>query len=296
MMLRLNKISILGICFSLLLTNCIAQDKTIIEESININSHQIHFYCFGSGPQTIILDVGIGESYKDWLPLLEKVSSKAQIFCYDRAGYGQSEKGSFPRNCNQVADELKLLLNKANIKGPYILLGHSLGAANLQVFATKNMKDIAGIILLDPPPLNWILGKGFPELSKMAQAETKKFESIAESMQNSKDESQIKRADFFYTLASEHKEMFSSSAQQLASIKSFKDIPLIVIASGKLNPAFGTDSTAFQIFWNEQCKVLASKSSIGKYILAVESSHHIYKDNPTIVLNALNKLLSKGKE
>ena len=183
-----------------------------------------------------------------------------------------------------------------NFKGPYILLGHSLGAANLQVFASKNSKDIAGVILLDPPPLDWILGKGFPQLSKMAQQETKNFDSLAESMKKSKDEKQGKRADFFRTLASEHKEMFSSSAQQLASIKSFKGIPLTVITSGKPNPAFGADSTAFQKFWNQQCKILASKSSKGKYILATESSHHIHKDNPAIVLNAINELLSEENQ
>ena len=89
--------------------------------------------------------------------------------------------------------------------------------------------------------------------------------------------------------------MFSSSVHQWASIKSFKDIPLRVIASGKPNPVFGADSTVFQKFWNEQCEKLATKSSHGKYILALESSHHIHRDNPAIVLNAINELLAEGK-
>lgn len=96
----------------------------------------MHYYCIGNGSPAIVLDVGFGETYRAWLPFLKKITNKVQIFCYDRAGYGQSEIGIFPRNSKTEASESKVLLEKANIKGPYLLLGHSLGALNLEVFAT----------------------------------------------------------------------------------------------------------------------------------------------------------------
>jgi hypothetical protein len=114
-------------------------------------------------------------------------------------------------------------------------------------------------------------------------------------MRNSDNNEQKKQANFFLTLASEHGEMFLSSSKQVAAIKSFKDLPLIVIASGKPNPAFGDDAVIFQEFWNDQCNQLAKKSSEGKYLLSAESSHHIHRDNPEIVLTAINELLSRSK-
>ena len=289
-----SKCQLLGICLSLLFIDCGAQNTSVIENSINIGTHRLHFYSKGSGSPTIVLDVGMGESYKDWLPLLDRISQKKLIFCYDRAGYGQSEMGPFPRNCDTAADELQKLLDKANIKGSYILVGHSLGAINLQIFAHKNIENITGMLLLDPPPLDWISGKGFPELTRMAEKQTKVFEETAESMKNSDNSEQQKQANFFLTLASEHGEMFLSSSKQLASITSFKDIPLIVIASGEPNPAFGDDAVLFQKFWNDQCKQLAERSSKGKYLLSAESSHHIHRDDQDIVLMAINELLSKS--
>lgn len=288
--MRLSICLLLAIILSILFIECGAQDSSFTAKSINIGTHQLHFYSKGSGLPTIVLDAGMAESYKDWLPLLEKISQRSQIFCYDRARYGQSEVRPFPRSSDKAADELQKLLDKTKNKGPYILISHSLGAINLQIFAHKNIENITGMLLLDPPPLDWISGKGFPKLTSMAEKQTKEFENIAESMRNSDNNEQKKQADFFMTLASEHGEMFLSSSEQVEAIKTFNDLPLIVIAAGKPNPAFGDDAVSFQKFWNDQCKQLAEKSSKGKYLLSSESGHHIHRDDPDIVLMAINEL------
>ena len=279
------------IFFFLIVTIINAQDKSVKENDVTINSHNMHYYSIGSGSPTIILETGIGETYRDWLPFLNKITDKVQIFCYDRAGYGQSGIGTLPRDSKTEAEELKALLKTAGIKGPYILLGHSLGALNLQLFASQNPKDVAGILLLDPPPLDWILGKGFPEMTKLAEQATENFKSLYEKMKTSNYAGDKQQANFFLTLSSEHGEMFSKSGKQAEAIKSFGDIPLIVIASGKANPQMGQNAEKFQKFWNDQCKKLSLRSKKGKYLLAAESSHHIHVDNPEIVLNALNELL-----
>jgi len=55
------------------------------------------------------------------------------------------------------------MLENASIPAPYVLVGHSLGALNVQVFASKYQKAVTGMILLDPPPLSFILGQEWPE-------------------------------------------------------------------------------------------------------------------------------------
>ena len=50
-------------------------------------------------------------------------------------------------------------------------------------------------------------------------------------------------------LASEHREMFSSSAQQASSIAPLGSIPLVVVASGTPNPVFGDVAEFYQEFW-----------------------------------------------
>jgi pimeloyl-ACP methyl ester carboxylesterase len=54
---------------------------------------------------------------------------------------------------------LKQLLENAEVKGPYVLVGHSLGGLNMQVFADRYPDLVSGLILLDPPPLPFITGQ-----------------------------------------------------------------------------------------------------------------------------------------
>jgi hypothetical protein len=51
---------------------------------------------------------------------------------------------------------------------------------------------------------------------------------------------------FFETLASEHEMMLSETAQQLAAVESFGNVPLIVRGAGQPKPAFGDQAQAFQ--------------------------------------------------
>ena len=291
--MRLNKKYLIGIYLFFALININAQDNRVRKNNIIVISHSMHYCCIGSGSPTIVQDVGIGETYRDWLPFLNKITNKVQIFFYDRAGYGQSEIGSLPRDSKTEATELKTLLEKTNIKGSYILLGHSLGALNLEVFVSQYANEFAGILLLDPPPLEWISGKGFLKLTRMAEHTTVNFKNFSEKIITSNSEADRQKADFFKTLASEHEEMFLASAKEALAIASFGDVPLIVIASEKANPQMGDDAVPYQKYWDEQCKKLSLKSTKGEYLLAAKNSHHIHIDNPEIVMDAINKLLSK---
>jgi len=264
------------------------------EGQVDIGSHRLHVLRLGEKPPTVVLDVGIGESYQDWLPLLNKIAARALVVAYDRAGYGRSEIGPFPRTSERAADELKALLDKAGIPGPYVLVGHSLGALNLQVFAHKYGGQTAGILLLDPPPLDWILGQGFPGLLEMAKGAGRDFAAQAQAAERSARPEDRGRAGFFRTLASEHDEFMSpAGARSIASIPSFGDKPLVVVAAGRANPLFGPDADAYQKFWNEQCRKLVAKSSRGEYVLAAESRHHIHRDAPDLVLRLVNRMLDE---
>jgi len=51
---------------------------------------------------------------------------------YGRAGYSRSEPGRLPRHSAQVAEELRVLLQGAKIRGPYVLVEQSLGGLSVR--------------------------------------------------------------------------------------------------------------------------------------------------------------------
>ncbi len=261
-------------------------------KKVNIDSHSLSMFSAGSGKPTVVIDVGFGESYNSWMQIIDSVSAYTRVIAYDRAGYGQSDPGPFPRDCQQEVIELNSMLERANVEPPYILVGHSLGGLNVQYFAYRFPGVVAGLVLLDPPPLNWLCGKaGFADLDTLANEQTQSFLSMAEQARTSPNPEDEVNAVYFETLASEHEEMFKSSAEQIAAIGSFSDLPLTVIASGKTNPRFGPLAERFQKFWVNESRAITLKSTRGRFLLLEESTHHIHRDFPQQVISEIKDIL-----
>jgi pimeloyl-ACP methyl ester carboxylesterase len=271
---------------------CSTTPQEDIDKLVDIGDYSLHIACRGEGSPTVVIDSGLGDTSARWQEFQDQVAEFGRVCTYDRAGYGTSEPGTLPRDSQRVADELKLLLDKAGEKAPYLLVGHSLGGLNAQVFAEKNPKLVAGMLLLDPPPLDFITGQAFPDLLDLLMSQTVDMKNLAEFARKSTDPEAQASADFMEALASENASLVAESATSASAIDSFGDIPLVVIASGQANPGFGVQAEAFQKFWNEQSEALAGKSASGSFLLSPESSHYLQVDDPGLIIDALRQMLA----
>jgi len=284
------------LCCQLPLAGCTASSDAPVDRQVSVGTHELHLHCQGKGSPTVVIETGSGETYESWLPLIGKLTQKTRVCAYDRAGYGQSEPGPLPRDASREADELRLLLQKAGLKGPYVLVGHSLGGLIAQVFAGKYPGLLAGAVLLDPTPLGWLTGDAFPELRLMFTQQADDLESQAAAMRSSTDPQARATADFLTMVASEMTEMLGATAEQLAAIESFGNMPLTVVAATQPDPRFGDSAQAFRQFWNEQSEELAQKSTRGVFIRAEGSSHHIHLDAPELVFDAVLEMVLHSRE
>jgi len=271
----------------LILASCARESSPPSNQLVDIGSHRLQIHLEGEGTPTVVIDAGITDQLDRLRPLQERIARVTRVLTYNRAGYGQSEPGPLPRHSGREAEELRVLLEKASATGPYVLVGHSLGALNMQVFASKYPDDVAGMVLLDPPPLSFIMGQEYRDLRAMGEQMTAEWEAIADSSAQSTDAQEKARSAFFKMIASEHREMFGESAKLAGSISTFGDIPLVVIAAGTPNPALGEVAEEYQRYWIEQSRVLAKKSNNGRFILAGEASHYLYLDVPEIVAESI---------
>jgi pimeloyl-ACP methyl ester carboxylesterase len=74
----------------------------------------------------------------------------AMSVIYDRAGTGWSDRIRLPRSAAEAAGELRELLQVAEIPGPYLLVGHSLGGAYARRFSQLYPRETAGVVYIDP--------------------------------------------------------------------------------------------------------------------------------------------------
>lgn len=284
---------VMGLCAAL--ASCSFGGRPFEDRTVDLGSHRLAMRVIGCGSPAVVIDAGLGDGMDELRTLQERLGRATRVIAYNRAGYGLSEPGPLPRDAGREAGELKALLDRAGEKGPFVLVGHSLGALNMMIFASLYPDEVAGMALLDPPPLSFIQGQIYTDLGRTAEGMTADWQAAADSGAASADAAGRASASFLRMIASEHREMFGASAGQAAAVSSFGRLPLVVIASGVPNPAFGSAAGEFQAYWIAQSRALAGKSGAGRFVLAEKSSHRLYEDVPEVVAREVESVVAEAR-
>jgi pimeloyl-ACP methyl ester carboxylesterase len=118
----------------------------------DVGGRSLYIECTGSGSPTVVLQAGLGESSASWSRIAPVVAASTTVCAYDRAGHGRSDEVSVPQDGIALASDLRTLLEKAAISGPFVLVGHSSGGAYVRAFADQYPDQVAGMVLLDAQP------------------------------------------------------------------------------------------------------------------------------------------------
>jgi len=113
---------------------------------VDVGGYRVHLYCTGTGSPTVVI-VGAGYSF-DWGLVQPEVSKFTQVCSYDHSGIGWSDSGP-EDSCLLRVSEVHTALRNAGIKGPYVLVGHSLGGLVARVYAGQYADEVAGVVFVD---------------------------------------------------------------------------------------------------------------------------------------------------
>lgn len=123
---------------------------------VNIGTHSLCLYSIGPSPvpdiekPAVLLMSGLACSNLGWAGVIRLLSPFVHIYSYDRSGYGLSEVSPLPPTAENIALELDLLIQKAGIKQPLILIGHSWGGITAPEFILRaGISRVAGLVLVD---------------------------------------------------------------------------------------------------------------------------------------------------
>lgn len=148
-----------------------------------VDDKRLDYIVKGEGKYTVIFDGSIGGNLNQWSAICDELIEEYNditTFVYNRRGYGFSDSGSI-RTPEEQAKDLKILLRKAGISGPYILVGEEYGSLVLTSFAEQFKDIVSGVVLIDPIIVNNIKTEDYKDETRI-ELLRRKIEKIGSSV------------------------------------------------------------------------------------------------------------------
>ena len=229
------------------------------ERLVDVGGHRLYVKCMGRGGPTVILEASAGAHSSTWSLIQPEIARFTTVCSYDRAGRGKSEPGPVPRTSQTVVNELRALLSNAGIRGPYVLVGHSLGGFHLQLFARQDGgRQVAGVVLVDATPI------GFPATLEQFGAPLPGPEQYPEGID------------------------IRASVRELEAAPAFPNVLLSVLVRTVYPP--GTPAALKQA-WEAQQAEQSRYSCRGELVVAEGAGHFIHIDRPALVVAAIQSVV-----
>ena len=113
---------------------------------VDIGGRSLHLNCEGMGSPTVILIAGGGGFSIDWALVQPKVAESTRVCSYDRAGLGWSDPAPAEDTVEGTVRDLHALLQASGERGPYVLVGASIGGIFIQAYQRAFPNDIAALV------------------------------------------------------------------------------------------------------------------------------------------------------
>lgn len=311
---------ILALIWTHMLMNRRNQDKFHYAGKLhNVGHRKLHIHVSGQNEApTVVFDHGseYGASSHTWHMVIERVQHFSKVVTYDRAGYGYSDGGTYPRTNMSHVEDLRELLQAENIKGPVIIVGHGYGAINARLFAHRYPKQVSGLILVDALHEDEYSGK-FPEQYEVEQLKKQKkyklytvltyfgvvkgllrLQSSLRQLLNHYPREIRKQIWTLIALNKTVKTIANEQAyieqgfNQIRKVKSYKNIPVTVIIGGGIDD----DSNDLKQARYDTAANMKKLSEQGLLIVAPNSDRHVPIEQPEVVADAIRRMINLIKK
>lgn len=309
---------IVGVILSLLLAGARAKARLQaafppVGQLIDVGGYRLHAKIQGKGDFTVVFDSGVGGIATHWEKVQPVIAKYAFTLSYDRAGLGWSEIGKQPRNFKVMADELKLLLEAANLPIPYILVGHSFGGVVIRQFARAYPERVAGLVLVDsaheeqfikrfPAQVREMVPKMIKSMKPMILAFASGIPALllnrmpltpglSESSAEAERAIRVMSGKHMQTMLNEMDAIVHRPPQPLDTLR---NVPLMVLSHGVAQPAPNMSdevNTAYEEAWQQMQHELAQLSSNSQHLIVEGSGHDIQIEKPQAVIDAVKQVV-----
>ena len=284
----------------------------------------MHIDCRGQGAPTVLFESGLDTNGAlAWSAVHDQVASFTHACAYDRAGVMWSDRKSTTYDGEGVARDLHALLKAAGEKGPYVMVGHSLGGPYIMNYVRLYPGQVAGVVFVDashpdqvkrfaaaglpggdgklPLPFR-VLGKmgwsGLPRaISKVLAQSDDSGPKMPPAAQAASD-AYIGQS---FGPAMQEGENLTRTLAEGGKLRTLGDRPLVVLTATKPLPAkmmamagiTMNDFNKIQVIWKQLQEDEASWSTRSRRQEVPDSTHYIQFGRPDIVIAATKEVVDE---
>lgn len=279
---------------------------------------KMHIDCRGQDAPTVVLEAGLDTNGSlAWSAVHDKIAAVTRTCAYDRAGVMWSDSKPGPYDADGVAQDLHATLQAAGEKGPFVMVGHSLGGPYVMDFTRQYPADVAGVVFVDAShPDQLVRFKTIaPNMPSAAPASAMLLSKLTwlgwtRIPQPDPDTPNIPRKAIAESRAYASTSLPAAMAEganlqrtlaQAGRLRTLGDRPLVVLTAMKPYPpqilkALKMDSAGgarFQAEWKRLQDEEASWSSRSRHQLVPDATHYIQFDRPDVVIAAVNEVVAE---
>src|ERR687894_966447 len=271
---------------------------------------KMYLECHGKGSPTVVFVSGGGDRAETWSKTLDPskqsvlpaIAQTNRVCAYDRPGTllatgegaedfepSRSDPVAQPTTVQDGARDLHALLSASGERGPYVVVGHSVGGAISRHYASEYPQEVSGLVVIDYTPYN--------AREYLTDEQWELWQSVLGSP------SKEALASYPDLERSDHQR----NLEQVLATAPPKPMPLIVLSSDEpydmvplaedgtlpllVKEAKEFGKLLFQAVLDARANFLVSQVPGARHITNTDSGHYIHQEQPQLVIDSIRDVV-----
>jgi pimeloyl-ACP methyl ester carboxylesterase len=284
-----------------------------------VGGHRLHLVDHGGIGPVVVIETGSGALALGWEQMARDLLPFCRVITYDRSGYGWSDADGWRRDGERVARDLAALLAAADIAGPFILVGHSLGGLFVRSFQQLYPEAVAGIVFVDSSheemitrviqTSGWrvvvaqavasVLMTVAPRGIARAAADAGLLDRVAQGAVGGNSPEEVRQRMSLYLRSAFRQGMLAETLGMPATMRSLREtrqpltIPIAVVTAAAPSPGDTTMLARMRPLWLDLQADLVTLSSDATHVVARRGGHFVHHDDPEVVADAIRGVIER---